>query len=48
MPNHITNILRITVYKHEGKSSELVDQILDAMKGNRDSEEDSPHHPASD
>ena len=42
MPNHITNILRITVYKHEGKSSELVDQILDAMKGNRDSEEDSP------
>lgn len=33
MPNHITNVLRINVYKHEGHDPALVDEILDAIKG---------------
>lgn len=35
MPNHITNVLRINVYKHKGHDPKLVDEILEAVKGAR-------------
>lgn len=33
MPNHYTNVLRITAYKHEKAPAGLVAEILDAIKG---------------
>ncbi len=34
MPNHITNVLRISAYEHLGAPPDLIDKILDAIKGN--------------
>jgi hypothetical protein len=33
MPNHITNVLRINAYEHDGAPAGLVDEILAAVKG---------------
>lgn len=35
MPNHITNVLEINAYKHRGAPEGLIDQILDAVKGEK-------------
>lgn len=33
MPNHITNILRVTGYEHERAPADLIDKVIAAVKG---------------
>lgn len=33
MPNHITNVLRVTGYQHRGAPAGLADEVLDLLRG---------------